>query len=108
MTALKAQETTITLSRTEPIVRIYTADTRHLRRLRKIAEAHKDSVREVRGGGEDAEFEVSAEFFHLFSAIRKKRTMSAADRAARAERLAAVRELRRPASVDERLREREV
>lgn len=108
MTALACQETVITLARTDSVVRIYTADTRHLRRLRKIAEAHKDSVREVRGTGEDAEFEVSAELFHLFSAFRKKRTVSEAERSARAERLAAARELRRPSSVDEQLREREV
>lgn len=108
MTALEAQETTITLARTEPIVRIYTADTRHLRLFRKLAIAHKDSVREVRGTGEDAEFEVSADFFHLRSSFRKKRTVSEAERSARAERLAAARELRRPSSVDEQLREREV
>jgi hypothetical protein len=108
MTALEAQETTITLARTDPVVRVYTADTRHLRLLRKLAATYKDLVREVRGGDEDAEFEVSAEFFWLRSAFRRKRVLPDDERAARSARLTAARELRRPASVDEQLREREV
>lgn len=105
MTALEAQETTITLSRTDPVVRIYSADTRHLRLLRKLAVAHRDSVREVRGTGGDAEFEVSVDFFWLRSAFRKKRTVSDAERAVRSARLQAARELRRPSTVDDLLRE---
>lgn len=92
MTALTDQETTISLSRTDDVVRIWTSDVRHLRLLRKLSRTHSESVREKSGDTESADFEVSGEFFHLVSALRKKRALSEGERAARAERLRIVRD----------------
>lgn len=91
MTALCDQETTISLERAGGVVRIWTSDARHLRLLRKLSRTHTEFVREISGWAESADFEVSAEFFHLVSALRKKRTLSDDERTARAERLAEVR-----------------
>jgi hypothetical protein len=81
MTTLDEQETTFTVGRTEDIVRIYTSDLRHVRRLRKLA-ATEDFIREVRGGDDWAEFEVDAQNVNPLLAIRKKRAVSEAQRAA--------------------------
>lgn len=91
MTALDEQETTFTVGRTEPVVRVWTSDTRHLRRLRKLVST-RDFVRELRGGSDWGEFECDIEFFHVFSAFRAKRAVSEATRASLAARLAAHRE----------------
>jgi len=106
MAALEEQETTVVLSRVDSVVRVWTSDARHLRKLQKL-ESSVDSVRKVAGGDDWGEFHVDVEFFHLFSALRRKRVVSESERQARSERLAAVRELRRSARVDELLRERE-
>lgn len=91
MTVLTDQETTISLGRTDDVVRIWTSDVRHLRLLRKLSRTHQDLVREVSGWDDSADFEVSGKFFHLVSALRKKRNLTEAERASRAERLAGVR-----------------
>ncbi len=106
MTARVDMETTVAIGREDSVVRIYTSDTVHLRRLRKLVNS-RDFVREVAGGDDWGQFEVDAESFRLFSAIRAKRALSEADRAARVERLDAARVLRRPSRVDELLRERD-
>ena len=107
MTARAEQETTVTFMRDDAVVRVYTSNVTHLRRLRKLVKS-ADYVTERAGGEDWGEFDVKSEYFHLFSAIRAKRAVSEAERAARAKRLVTARSLRRPASVDEHLREREV
>ena len=106
MAALEEQETTITVGRLDKVARVWTADLRHLRRLRKLVST-QSSVRKVRGGEDWAEFEVDLDYFYLFSAFRRKRTVPEAERAARAERLATARDLRRSSLVDEALRGRD-
>lgn len=106
MTARSEQETTITWCADDPVVSIYSSNTVHLRKLRNLAST-RDFVTLVREAGDGAFFSVQVEFFHLLSAIRGKRAMSEAAKAAAAERLAASRDLRRPASVDDAFRARE-
>jgi len=84
------QETTVSWMRDDDRVSIYTSNRVHLERLRKLS-SNRDYVEEVRGGTTWGEFTVSADSFKLFSAIRAKRTLSDAQRAAAAERLAAAR-----------------
>lgn len=106
MTARDEQETTITWMADDAVVSVYTSNTVHLRKLRKL-DSSVSFVRLVREVGDGAEFVIDAPFFHLFSAIRGKRTMSDEAKAASAARLAASRDLRRPSSVDEAFRDRE-
>lgn len=89
MTARAEQETVVTIGRDETVVRIWTCHLPHLRRLRS-----NDLVKEVAGGSDWGQFEVPAEFFFLFSAIRRKRAMSEQTRAKLADRLAVAREAR--------------
>lgn len=83
MTARAEQETTVAIGRDDAMVRIYTNVTPHLYRLRK-----SDLAVEVAGGDDWGQFEVPVEFFHLFSAIRRKRQVSEAQREAARERFA--------------------
>lgn len=106
MTSREEQETTITFMRDDTVVSVYTSSTPHLRRLRNLVST-RDFIREVRGGEDWGEFECDAAFFHLFSAFRGKRAVSAETRAARAKQLAAARELRRSSAVDAALLERD-
>lgn len=106
MTAREEQETSITWLADDATVSVYTSNTVHLRRLRKL-DSTVSYVRLVRERGDGAEFVIDAPFFHLFSAIRGKRAMSEKAKAASAARLAASRDLRRPSSVDEAFRDRE-
>ncbi|WP_372968540.1 hypothetical protein [Microbacterium sp.] len=107
MTARDEQETTVTAMRDDTTVSVYTSNSVHLRKLKNLAST-RDFVRLVREVGDGAEFVIDAPFFHLFSAIRGKRTLSDEAKAAGAARLAASRELRRSSAVDEALRERDV
>ncbi|GAB6859098.1 hypothetical protein [Microbacterium xylanilyticum] len=97
MTAREAQETTITWYRDDAEVSIYTSNLPHLRKLESLSKSH-DFVRKVEGGDDWGDFRVKIQNFKIFSAIRALRTVSAAQRKAAAERM---RNLRRPAPVDE-------
>lgn len=90
MTARDEQETTVTFMRDDPLVYVSTSNLPHVRRLRKLA-CTGDFVTEVRGGDDWGEFTVKAEFFHLFSAIRRKRRLSEEARVAAVARLEAAR-----------------
>jgi hypothetical protein len=85
MTARAEQETTITFMRDDETVSVYTSNMPHLRRLRNLA-SDRDYVNEIRGGDDWGEFEVSAESFKLFSAIRAKRVLTDEQREAAAKR----------------------
>ena len=86
MTAREEQETTVAIGRDDSVVRIYTNVTPHLYRLRK-----SDLATEVAGGDDWGQFEIPVEFFHLFSALRRKRAVSDAQREAARDRFAAAR-----------------
>ncbi|WP_322409149.1 hypothetical protein [Microbacterium invictum] len=86
MTARSEQETTITYLRDDDAVSVYTSSLPVLRRFRKLSST-QEFVREVRGGTDWAEFTIAAENFRLFTAVRAKRKISAAERARRSERM---------------------
>lgn len=90
MTGRAEQETIVSYMRDDPTVLIYTSNTTEVRRLRRLS-ALKDFVREIRAGDGWGEFEVSRASFSVLSAIREKRKLSDTERAARAARLARVR-----------------
>lgn len=94
MTARNEQETTITFMRDDAMVSVHTSNVPHLRRLRNLA-SDRDYVNEIRGGDDWGDFEVSAENFKLFSAIRAKRVLTDEQREAAAARF---RELRTDAN----------
>lgn len=106
MTARDEQETVISWMADDAVVSVYTSNTVHVRRLRKLAST-QSFVRVAHERGDGVEFVIDAAFFHLFSAIRGKRAMSEATKAARAKQLADARELRRSSSVDDAFRDRE-
>ena len=85
------QETTISFMRDAATVAIYTSNHPHLQRLRRLASASatSDFVKEVAGDEDWGDFRVDAANFKLFSAIRKPRTLTPAQRQAAADRLAA-------------------
>lgn len=92
MAAMDEQETTITISRTDPVARIYTSDARHLWRLREHPLAT-----EVDGGDDWGNFTVPADRVNplkIFKANRKP--MTDAQKAAAAERLAKFRTSQNP------------
>lgn len=91
MTKIDEQETTITLSRADNKVYLWTSNLPHLIRLRtKLA----GLVTEVAGGEDWGSFEIPVENFKLFSAIRRKRVMSDEQRQAVADRFAKSRKQR--------------
>ena len=93
------QETTATWYRDDRTVKVWTTNPVHLRRLEKLSEKFS-FVRKVDGRDDYGDFEVDVENFNLFSAIRAKRAVTAAQRETAAERM---RNLRRPSAVDEQL-----
>lgn len=78
------QETTMTMMRDDSFAVIYTSNRVHVRRLRKYAAA-EDFITEIRGGDDWAEFRIDSENFKPLLAIRRKRAVSAAQRAAARE-----------------------
>ncbi|KAK2701936.1 hypothetical protein QYM36_019437 [Artemia franciscana] len=70
MTARVDQETTIAIGRDDTVVRIWSNVLPHVRRLRK-----SEFAVEINGGDDWGQFEVPVEFFHLFSAFRRKRAV---------------------------------
>lgn len=96
MTARSEMETTITWMADDTVVSVYSSNTVHVRRLRKLASS-QSFVRITRELGDGVECAIDVTHFHLFSAIRGKRVMSEATRAARVKQLADARELHRAA-----------
>lgn len=90
MTARADQETIISYGRDDETVTVYTTSTTDLRKLRTLS-THSDLVTEIRGARDWGEFAIDRANFSVLTAIRKKRKLSDAERAARAARLAKVR-----------------
>lgn len=90
MTAREEQETAVTYGRDDEVVRVWTTNRSDLLHLRKLVST-RDFVTEVRGGTDWGEFEVQRENFRLLSAVRAKRKLSEATKAARAEHLRSLR-----------------
>lgn len=83
MATLDEQETTITFGRSEPVARIYTSDSRHLRKLRA-----DDRATEVRGGEDWAEFTVPMDQVNPLKFFKTQRKpMTDEQRAVAAERM---------------------
>lgn len=91
MTTSRAeQETVVSYGRNDDVVSVYTNSTTDLRKLRSLV-AHTDLVTEIRGARDWGDFTVRRENFSVLTAIRRKRALSEPERAARAARLAKVR-----------------
>jgi len=87
MSTMDEQETTVNAPRIGQI-QFYTNNPVHLRRLRK-----DERVKEIRGGADWGQFEVSADLYDpLKGFIRIRKAMTAEQRLAAAERLAAARQ----------------
>jgi len=90
VTVRAEQETIVSYGRDDDTVSVHTTSTTDLRKLRSLS-THTDFVTEIRGAGDWGEFTVRRENFSVLTAIRRKRRLSESERAARAARLAKVR-----------------
>lgn len=87
MSTRAEQETTVTSTREDPMVYIYTANPSHLRRLRKDSRTV-----EIDGGADWGRFTIPAISFDPLKGFRRKgRVMSEAERLVASERLAVAR-----------------
>jgi hypothetical protein len=79
---LDEQETTVTYVRSDDLVRIYTANPKHLRKLRA-----DDRATITRDFGDSAEFTVPAASFDPLTGFKRKIVLSDEEKARRAERM---------------------
>lgn len=85
MATLDEQETTVTYTRADNVVRIYTAVPRHIRALRG-----NDRATETRSGDDWAEFTVPATEFDPVKGFKRRVTMSDEQRQAASDRMKAL------------------
>lgn len=85
---LDEQETTVTYVRSDDVVRVYTSNPAHLRKLRA-----DDRATEVRGDVDWAEFTISSKDFNPLTGFkRKSKPLTGEQKAALAERFAKARQ----------------
>ena len=87
------RETVITVTDADPVVRIWTAQRRHITRMRKH-DSFTETATGYHGGTEWAEFTIPATDWNPATGAKRKRNLTDEQRQALADRLAKSREAR--------------